>query len=846
MNHQMMMGMEMPPSSGMSHHSSVPMAMQTPGPQRTIHVQHPVEGMVVHELGPHDVLLGRGGGTNNYCGNVKFRKLVNEHKMKYLTVSKVEKPNVAREVVAIWRKLNPPGRFLAKQEDPNAKRQQEGSNGSDGGQQQQPPKPRQVWVEVGNQKAREKASQCLRERTPDVLPLIRQMKEQAQQQVTEGKRRVASGSRDSSNDTAQSRTKSKSPRPHSNKSSSNTNEQTLTNPRSRSNSPTDKGDEANSKVRARSKTPGRQSKKVARLDSKAKKQKQGTESSDDIDKAGPDQDGRRQTTGPGPAFMPGGLTPPHTARTMDMCINPMAMNMAPDGMSMMYPSPMMMDKTMMRRNSMPNECTPQHPSSFMNRRGSLPAAMQASMGQMGTQTHHGMAMNMSSFSPNATAMMQMQGMGMGMGPAGAAGMGFGSAAFGNNGTPFGMPGVMPPMSPADAAAFHNGVPFMDPLQAQQFSQHAHPMMGPMQCSMYSVQQQQLKLQQMQMEQNRLRQQLDAQLQMEREMQIQHGMNPSSMGRGMAYDSHAQSQHSNGRGVEAPGFLPNSARGEHIDPLPLDSEERNGDNDNTPQEDIPIPPTYQPPPRGSRGSDPPTAAAVAAGNTNSPSPDDNLGSKLAPAQVSPDIPRDVIPSEITRAVLPTIPQDVHREAVAVAPSNDRERTSDPDGEMTLAEYRRTLDAYVSTNNITITDQIYSDNEGDDHCNEHQGGNDDLMSVRSFGDWRYGHLRASPSRSTMGSVSESRNEDPRPDPPAVGTPGRAPPRIQRVNRQQAGGFRSSFTSLSGMSVLSANGDDRDDVSTTGKGGNKNFSSNESIVSEITVLSHTIDDLGLGDDE
>ena len=42
--------------------------------------------------GPHDVLLGRGGGTNNHTGNVKFRQLVNKHKMRYLSCSKVDKP----------------------------------------------------------------------------------------------------------------------------------------------------------------------------------------------------------------------------------------------------------------------------------------------------------------------------------------------------------------------------------------------------------------------------------------------------------------------------------------------------------------------------------------------------------------------------------------------------------------------------------------------------------------------------------------------------------------------------------------------------------------------------------
>jgi hypothetical protein len=139
-----------------------------------------------------------------------------------------------------------------------------------------------------------------------------------------------------------------------------------------------------------------------------------------------------------------------------------------------------------------------------------------------------------------------------------------------------------------------------------------------------------------------------------------------------------------------------------------------------------------------------------------------------------------------------------------------------------------------------------------------GGDEIMSVQSFDDWRGGHYtRASPARSPavasprigglMEPRSESHNASIRPDPPV--TPGRARRRRQ-VNGQQSGGvktaLRSSFTSLGGMSMLSAS-DDRDDTSTTGRGaGPKNFSSNESVVSEISVLSNTIDDLGLGDDE
>jgi len=119
----------------------------------------------VMKPGPHDVLLGRGGGTNNHSGNIKFRKLVNEHKMRYLACSKVDKPKVAREVVQLWRKMSPPGRFLARKDE--TKRGPGSIKSEDN-----------VWIEVGDKKAREKASQCLRERTPDVMPYLKHLREQ--------------------------------------------------------------------------------------------------------------------------------------------------------------------------------------------------------------------------------------------------------------------------------------------------------------------------------------------------------------------------------------------------------------------------------------------------------------------------------------------------------------------------------------------------------------------------------------------------------------------------------------------------------------------------------------------
>jgi hypothetical protein len=112
-----------------------------------------VEGRVLNgtrqdaPLGEHDVILGRGLGTYNHVGNIKFRKLVNKHKMRYLASSKVDKPKVARELVHMWKQLDPPGRFLQRADESKLD-----------------------WIEVCDKKAQEKASQCLRERTPDVMP----------------------------------------------------------------------------------------------------------------------------------------------------------------------------------------------------------------------------------------------------------------------------------------------------------------------------------------------------------------------------------------------------------------------------------------------------------------------------------------------------------------------------------------------------------------------------------------------------------------------------------------------------------------------------------------------------
>jgi len=113
--------------------------------------------------GPNDVLCGRGAVTNAHPGNIKFRQLVAAHKLRYLAASRSEgKPGVARDVVREWRAMDPPGRFLSKMKpSPNAHM----------GAVDVPI----VWYDVGDKKAREKASQCLRERNGAANEAVRKI-----------------------------------------------------------------------------------------------------------------------------------------------------------------------------------------------------------------------------------------------------------------------------------------------------------------------------------------------------------------------------------------------------------------------------------------------------------------------------------------------------------------------------------------------------------------------------------------------------------------------------------------------------------------------------------------------
>ncbi len=94
---------------------------------------------LIVEINENDVLCGRGGTINSHSGNVKFRNIVLQFKDAYKQArSRFDKTMISDTVVKSIRSMNPPGRFLAEE------------YGS--------------WVDIGDDKARSKVSQALREK----------------------------------------------------------------------------------------------------------------------------------------------------------------------------------------------------------------------------------------------------------------------------------------------------------------------------------------------------------------------------------------------------------------------------------------------------------------------------------------------------------------------------------------------------------------------------------------------------------------------------------------------------------------------------------------------------------
>ena len=104
----------------------------------------PVE--YISSIKPSDVLSGRGGATNSHSGNRAFRSFVKQYQAQYLKAKKSDKPSVASIIVEKIREKR--GRFLRRIE--NA------------------PQGQVLWVDIGDDRAREKTCQALREGAPEI------------------------------------------------------------------------------------------------------------------------------------------------------------------------------------------------------------------------------------------------------------------------------------------------------------------------------------------------------------------------------------------------------------------------------------------------------------------------------------------------------------------------------------------------------------------------------------------------------------------------------------------------------------------------------------------------------
>jgi hypothetical protein len=102
------------------------------------------EGLSIVE--DKDVLSGRGTNTNLHPGNRTFRGLVSKHRKTYLDGVRRDKKALSRAVVNAIRKAG--GRFLKKDDKSG------------------------LWFEVGDNVAREKSSQALRQRGPRMRRML--------------------------------------------------------------------------------------------------------------------------------------------------------------------------------------------------------------------------------------------------------------------------------------------------------------------------------------------------------------------------------------------------------------------------------------------------------------------------------------------------------------------------------------------------------------------------------------------------------------------------------------------------------------------------------------------------
>jgi len=100
-------GMTLPPSA-----QEVDFDIHNPPMKPVVEPSEEPVCSIASNINAHDVLCGRGGGTNTQIGNRRFRALVQEFQPIYLLCRRKEKPLIARTIVLIIR--NRGGRFLKK------------------------------------------------------------------------------------------------------------------------------------------------------------------------------------------------------------------------------------------------------------------------------------------------------------------------------------------------------------------------------------------------------------------------------------------------------------------------------------------------------------------------------------------------------------------------------------------------------------------------------------------------------------------------------------------------------------------------------------------------------------
>jgi len=121
--------------------------------------QPPATPLTTRDPHDNDVLCGRGGTINAWPGNEQYRSFVERKKRVYLTARfKREKRLISQSIIDEVRNLNPPGRFLAKDQVTD------------------------IWADIGDDKAREKTSQALRENAIGVRKKMEEENEEIRRQ----------------------------------------------------------------------------------------------------------------------------------------------------------------------------------------------------------------------------------------------------------------------------------------------------------------------------------------------------------------------------------------------------------------------------------------------------------------------------------------------------------------------------------------------------------------------------------------------------------------------------------------------------------------------------------------